>query len=380
MKSKAAVFFASLLLLVPLLAHGETQYYSITELGKAASTHWEKTYKAYGRTIDVNVDIEIPSTNAAPVIVVRSASPINEELSRALQGQCETAMKEDKVHSYSFTSTNFSTSFDHGSPPIWGKSRADDNNYDQVTMSWNSHLLTTYSMDAAYAEDNNLLLGKAVEVANQQIKELYQCDDLKLTNVAIFDRTFYRSNQEKISEKGYYHLEMHQVFHKIPFMGSVHGTFSVKAIGDENYLLEGQGRASIEVWDEESFLLQCCFYEEVDTLYQDIPLLPFDELKYQIEELIKKGYIRSVDSVTLGYTQFDTAKQEEQILIPTWVVWCEYQQEGPRAEHEGPFYTDGWLEDEPYYRPIIINAQTGKMIDPESTDYGRCLMPNVLTW
>ena len=149
MKSKAAVFFASLLLLVPLLAHGETQYYSITELRKVTSTHWEKTYKAYGRTIDVNVDIEIPSTNAAPVIVVRSAAPINEDLSRALQGQCETAMKEDKVHSYSFTSTNFSTSFDHGSPPIWGKSRADDNNYDQVTMSWNSHLLTTYSMDAA---------------------------------------------------------------------------------------------------------------------------------------------------------------------------------------------------------------------------------------
>ena len=141
-----------------------------------------------------------------------------------------------------------------------------------------------------------------------------------------------RSTEEikkKISEKGYYHLEMHQVFHKIPFMGSVHGTFSVKAIGDENYLLEGQGRASIDVWDEESFLLQCRFYEEVDTLYQDIPLLPFDDLKYQIEELIKKGYIRSVNSVTLGYTQFDTVKQEEQILIPTWVVWCEYQQEGP---------------------------------------------------
>lgn len=235
---------------------------------------------------------------------------------------------------------------------------ADDNNYDQVTMSWDSHLLTTYSMDAAYAEDNNLLLGKAVEVANQQIKELYQCDDLKLTNVAIFDRTFYRRNQEKISEKGYYHLEMHQVFHKIPFMGSVHGTFSVKAIGDENYLLEGQGRASIDVWDEESFLLQCRFYEEVDTLYQDIPLLPLMNLNIRLR-IDKKGYIRSVDSVTLGYTQFDTAKQEEQILIPTWVVWCEYQQEGPRAEHEGPFYTDGWFEDEPIIVQLLL------MLKPE---------------
>ena len=89
MKSKAAVFFASLLLLVPLLAHGETQYYSITELRKVKSTHWEKTYKAYGRTIDVNVDIEIPSTNAAPVIVVRSAAPINENSHERCKGNAK---------------------------------------------------------------------------------------------------------------------------------------------------------------------------------------------------------------------------------------------------------------------------------------------------
>ncbi|MCI6036405.1 MAG: hypothetical protein MR748_00285 [Clostridiales bacterium] len=48
------------------------------------------------------------------------------------------------------------------------------------------------------------------------------------------------------------------------------------------------------------------------------------------------------------------------------------------AERNGPFYTDGWLEDEPYYRPIILNAQTGEMIDPENTEYGRCLAPSII--
>ena len=379
MKPMKVFLFALILLLVPLLAHGETQYYSISDLPSVTSARWKETYQAYGRTIDVDVKIEIPDVAAAPVLLVRTASPVSETITREIEKQCEVAMKEDKINSYSFASTNYVTSYAHAVPLMWGTTTRKDENYNE-SMSWDSHLLTEYSMDCTYAEDNDLILGVAVEIAKKEIKKLFQCEDLKLTNVAIFDRTFYKKSKEKISKQGYYHLELHQVFHSIPFMTSVQNAFSKKGLWNENLSIRRRGLALAEIWNENSFDLRYWFYEESDVLYQDIPLLSFDGLKYQVEELINKGYVRDIFSVNLGYVQFDTENGEEQALVPAWVVWCEYQQEGPRAERTGPLYNDGWLEHEPYYRPLIISAQTGKMIDPENTEEGRCMMPEIMTW
>ena len=377
MKSLKTLLLVFWLLLASLPACGETQYYSISDLPDVTSERWKETYQAYGRTIDVDVEIEIPAVTTAPVLLVRSASSVSEATAQEIEKQCEAAMEADKVNSYSFKSTDFVTSYDYGTPPQWGKTQ--DAEY-EMTMSWNSHLLLDYSMDKAYAEDNDLLLCDAVETAQKQIEALYHCEKLKLTNVATFDRTFYKKSKEKISEQGYYHLEMHQVFRGIPLMASVQNAFSEKGLWNENLWIKERGRASADVWGENSFLISCWFYEESDVLYQDIPLLPFDGLKYQVEELINAGYVRDIFSVNLGYVQFDTENSEEQALVPAWVVWCEYQQEGPQAERTGPLYTDGWLEHEPYYRPLIINAQTGEMIDPESTKEGRCMMPEIMTW
>lgn len=368
----------SLLMLWPTLAIGEGRSYSIRELSGVTSPRWQEIYEAYGRTIPVDVEIEIPSVETAPVILVQAASPLPDARVEELQAFCTSAMEKDEVNSYSFQSTPFSTAYDHATPPIWGKTRKDDASYNQAVMGWDSHLLSDYRMDAAYADNNALLLGDAVAAAKKQVSELFPNDSLDLTNVAVFDRTFYKKMGETISEKGYYHLEFHQIFHGIPFMGSVHSTFSTKAVGDENYLLESRGCASVDVWDEDSFLLKCVFYEETGVVREDIPLLPFECVKNKVEELIDAGYIRAVDRAALGYVQYDTENPQEQLLLPSWVVWVEYQQDGPLAERNGPFYTDGWLEDEPYYRPIILNAQTGEMIDPENTEYGRCLAPSII--
>ena len=115
-----------------------------------------------------------------------------------MEKQCEAAMEADKVNSYSFKSTDFVTSYDYGTPPQWGKTQ--DAEY-EMTMGWDSHLLLDYSMNKAYAEDNDLLLCNAVETAQKQIEALYHCEKLKLTNVATFDRIFYKKSKEKIRNK-----------------------------------------------------------------------------------------------------------------------------------------------------------------------------------
>ena len=103
--------------------------------------------------------------------------------------------------------------------------------------------------------------------------------------------------------------------------------------------------------------------------------MPFDAVRGQVEALIASGHVRAIDSVGLGYVQFDTAERDVQLLAPAWVIWCEYLPGGAEAERHGPLYTDGLLQEGEYLRPLIIPAETGRLIDPESEAEGRCLYP-----
>lgn len=170
----------SLLMLWPTLAIGEGRSYSIRELPGVTFPRWQEIYEAYGRTIPVDVEIEIPSVETAPVILVQAASPLPDTRVEELQAFCTSAMETDEVNSYSFQSTPFSTAYDHATPPIWGKTRKDDASYNQAVMGWDSHLLSDYRMDAAYADNNALLLGDAVAAAKKQVSELFPNDSLDL--------------------------------------------------------------------------------------------------------------------------------------------------------------------------------------------------------
>ena len=319
---KRYLLWIMLVCLLPLGGAGaEVQRYAIRDLPAVTSPRWEQTYTAYGRTIQVSEEIQIPRVDSAPVLTVRAAPPVADTIAQELTAFCEKSMREDRVHSYSFASTAYVTAYDHATPPMWGKTRQADV-YSQVEMGWDAHLLADYQLGAAYADNNPLLLGEAADIAQAQITALFPGDALYLMNAAMFDRTFYKATGKPISEKGYYHLEFHQVFHGIPYMGSVHSAFSVKAVGNEDYWLEKRGCASADVFDADAFLLACWFYQETGVLQSDIPLLPFDSVKGKVEALIYAGYVRAVDRVALGYVQFDTENRQEQLLLPAWVVWC----------------------------------------------------------
>ena len=238
-------------MLWPTLAIGEGRSYSIRELSGVTSPRWQEIYEAYGRTIPVDVEIEIPSVETAPVILVQAASPLPDTRVEELQAFCTSAMETDEVNSYSFQSTPFSTAYDHATPPIWGKTRKDDASYNQAVMGWGlSSFVGLPHGRGLRGQQCPSFGGCCCGCEKNRSRYYFQTTRLDLTNVAVFDRTFSKKTGDPISEKGYYHLEFHQIFHGIPFMGSVHSTFSTKAVGDENYLLESRGCASVDVWDE----------------------------------------------------------------------------------------------------------------------------------
>lgn len=354
--------------------YAEPQRYSIQQLPDVTTTTWQQTYQAYGRTIEVNETIIIPEVSLAPVLKVRVMPPIDEPLYSELTQKYEAA-NDDPTTNNSFTSTALATHITHSCPILWDESKG----YSVFKIGQENHALFEYDMNTAYADANSLALADAYQTAIAGLREAFPNADLYLRNVALYDRTYWKSNNERISEKGNYFLELTQVFHGIPFIASVHNLYRDE-IGNESGLLKARGLVRAEVWDTESYDLSIRLYEEIGILYEDIPLIPFDSVKPQVEELILNGYIRFIDSVTLGYVQFDTRDEEEVILMPAWVVWCEYDNNGPRHERDVPLYMDSFFMSNEYYWPIIFNAQTGEMIDLNSVALDRCLCPNIITW
>ncbi|MBS7299742.1 MAG: hypothetical protein KIG71_01810, partial [Eubacteriales bacterium] len=108
-------------LLPPGGAGAEVQRYAIRDLPAVTSPRWEQTYTAYGRTIQVSEEVQIPRVDSAPVLTVRAAPPVADTIAQELTAFCEKSMREDRVHSYSFASTAYVTAYDHATPPMWGK-------------------------------------------------------------------------------------------------------------------------------------------------------------------------------------------------------------------------------------------------------------------
>ena len=185
-------------------------------------------------------------------------------------------------------------------------------------------------------------------------------------------------------------MRLTQCFHGIPYMASIYKTYTKP--NDQQWDWDKQenqkrrwnmfhGVIDGTVFSEDSWIITAHLYEEKQQLCQDVPLVPFDAVKSQVENLINSGYVRWINSVTLGYVHFETSDDQEFVLIPCWVVWCEYLPEGPQSEKDyGVNDSELMFINNNYYRPLIINALTGEMFNPESTEPGRIICPDLSAW
>ena len=369
-------------------AAAETAAVSIKELPDVTTPRWKQTYEAYGRTIDVDVDITIPEAETAPVHKVRRASPLTDPLRSELAEEYKQADKQDKKHYYDFDSTDFETlRLEHKYPILWGTSKKKDN-LDSVTTTCRD--LIGYDPDQAYTENNPMTVREAQEIIRTHLKEVLPDVEIRLDTVVLYGKTFWRRNKKTVYDKGHYDLRLTQCFHGIPYMASI-----CKAYTDPNDQLWDwnkeenwnrvwnmvHGVVDGTVFSEDSWFFVARLYEETEQLCRDVPIVPFDAVKSQVEAQIMSGHVRWINSVTLGYVHFETENDQEFVLVPCWVVWCEYHKDGSQSEKTfGINDSELMFQNGDYYRPLVINAQTGKLYDPESTEPGRTKYPDLSAW
>ena len=375
-------------------AMAEAAPVSIKELPAVTSPHWKQTYEACGRTIDVDVDITIPAVESAPALMVRWAPALEDPLRSELAAEYEKADKQDNKHYYRFKNNNAYLSLDH-KWPLRGGTKKDKEDFAKVTSDEND--LIRFDPDQAYAENNPMTVREAAEIIRTHLREVLPDVDIQLDTAWTIGAVRWKRNKKILDNKGFYCLNMRQCFHGIPLMASICAAYTdpfdqlwSEGIGDDNethiYILVrrdvDQGLIRGSVYSEDSWHFVAYLYEETEKLCNDLPLVPFDAVKSQVEDLITDGYVRWINSVTLGYAQFKTENKDDYVLIPSWVVWCEYLPDGPQAEKEYGVNDSELLFDgnNGFYRPLIINAQTGKLYDPESTEPGRIICPDLSAW
>ena len=363
------------ILCVPV-AQAETGPVSIKELPGITSPVWKQTYEAYGRTIDVDVDIHIPEVETVPMLKVRWDSRIPEPLKSELEAEYKKADKKDKKHHYEIESDEYFADIYHKIPLRWGTNKKKDI---WTTANGQEYAdLFKWDMNQAYTENNPMTLGEAVEIIQTHIREVYPDVETRLDRVMTCGKTYWKRSGKPIYNKGYYDLSLRQCFRGIPSMACIYDTYTDRSSKNwPDWFTVGSGDVFGEVFSEDSWLICGALFKETGVVKEDVSLLSFDTVKDRVEALIMSGHVRWINSVDLGYVLFDTRTEGECLLAPCWVVWCEYHPEGPKSEktygiNDGNTFFWG---DNAYYRPLVFDAQTGKMFDTENTSKERFLYP-----
>lgn len=131
----------------------------------------------------------------------------------------------------------------------------------------------------------------------------------------------------------------------------------------------------------------------VETLAEDVPLCSFDTIQKSLEQEIKKGRVRKIYEISLGYVLYcepgayhEWGQKADYSSIfydvkPMWRVNC-LKASGAQKELEEA-YSDGTVTDDERntvaYTQFLVDAQTGEIIG-QSDAKDRSMFPGFLTW
>lgn len=382
-KSALSALLSFAILLLPL--YSQAKQYSVVELKEQAAQGWRQTYTAHGRTIVVAIPVEVPQVAAFPIIRVSSAHPTD----RAAVQQTGSGPGQVKD---GVRLNNTQRSFIYDKQEAGLLSASQPKNLRVFTQTWQAPALDA---DTAYALNNPATL-KDAQVFLMTVTGAY-FPDLKPdfttgTLSAGVDARVVDLEKGMVLGKtwdgftGGLNVRFYQVLSGIPILSTVEMAYKEPSPGGDNPRFQPLLGARVSLrniapGDVRRHLERAVLslVKEGATLTADAPLCSLEKAKKSYEALIAQGRLRRVDSLRLGYVGwYDKKAPEALTLLPCWVL-------------EGLLYPDakatGILEDTPDNQQddettfILVNAQTGQLIDPWRTDKNRSYdAPKIINW
>jgi hypothetical protein len=116
---------------------------------------------------------------------------------------------------------------------------------------------------------------------------------------------------------GDYRLCFHQLIQGIPVIESGAG------LGCAHPQSRALATSWVNIASPNNFTLVYSSIKEKDIIVEDIPLLPFTQIKATFEDYIAKGVVRDIYRVEFGYMLFDDEQNQGYVLKPIWAMYCD---------------------------------------------------------
>ena len=357
-------------------AIAESSWESITQVYAAAPAEWKESYATKsGKTVQIDAGISVPQVDTLPVLsVIR-----HRKLSKAVYDDYNDP--EIYLPPYSDNTLTLGYKYDFRVPKRLYEKEIDFNEqyfypasvhvHNGTPIDWDAHALNNpWSVREAY----DYVLKKYHAMMKQYgIEE--ETYDFKMQYMAT--KGLYCEGQPVVDHEGY-EFYGRQVLRGIPIAANIAHAY-VNQYNRTYHTYEGiyENWVNLEFSKPESYNLIAMLWEETGVLVPDIPVLPFDAIKPVIEELILNDHIQEIYEVELCYLAYftkDKNVKKGMVLLPTWVVHCEYRFK-PTDYNEGEedvFHNSG-------YMLLAFNAQTGKQYDPLEKSKNRSVCPEIMT-
>lgn len=337
MKKRFAILLALLLMLVCAAASAQ-EYYTLPEIREQAETGWHETYTdKYGRTRQVDIDIEVFGEERAPVLRACWGDPAELRFQGEKDPYGEIIEEVDKGRG-------------------------------EKVYLYSSVRGMTVDLDQKYGEAyGNDLTPREVYAFIEECMQAQGVDQDYIWERPYTFSLVYGQHKKsgEVLVPPVYYIWLWPEEQGLPIMGHVGYSFQRNLNVPIEY-------PRLMIWMR-NLENHYCFVNDLDVqevLAEDIPLCSVDKVIEGARKMIEDGHICQVLSLRFGYVVYTDQDYQWKrgetaldmpagYLVPSWILEC-YMLNDPKVDK---------LSEYAGIRELVINAQTGEMLDWFDTSY-----------
>ena len=376
------------------LAASAQEYMSLADMQATVPGKWTQTYETKWRTLEVDAEIRMPDTQTVPILKVgypdrepESGWTIAEHggevyVQTGIDGWDEVESRPDSFILYNNEQKKVPRKVD---------GRQINQNAESAGQ-WYSG----FAPENTYVPMHDITFGEILDMIRTELVRFgYNPSDYELeTPSRLWSQHWYYYGYKEDALPGHIFMETTQKLHGLPYLShmlqAVCDHYNGESRVDELCLLQAGVSAGYDGYEERLNHIFVNNVEILETLAEDVPLRPFEDVIRAIEPMIESGNIRKIYEVTLGYVAYNEpgvyhkrgeylpASEQAFYLKPAWQVNCLYVSSPTKKLRETASYTTderNTLD----YRQFLVDAQTGTLIE-ESQAQDRCEYKGFISW
>lgn len=370
MKELVAIFLVWVISIGCNAALAEDSYISVADLPNEVREGWHASYNINGDTLNLDIDIIVPIVDKVPIIRISQYIPTDH---KEFQGVEITGNEIGRFVA------------EKAPDPMDSPSRDIGQNIQTIQLA------ALYDNEP-YAEDNLLTFGEVKALANSLVVQFGfdDCDfdfdrpyDLRWNHgYGLLVGRLQKENKEDgagrytgepYGEKGFYFIAARQRLHGVSIWTDIRSVY--KSVRAEAIPDIGMANVSLDSSDGGYSIGIKAAYED-EMLCEDIPLCPFEKVKAAYEAEIIQGHIQQADQLVFAYVYFRDSNQNY-VCYPCWILRCQYTKDPIKNANSKSNLA--WQDTESATM-LVVNAQTGELIDLYDKGKHRDRLPEFLTW